>query len=185
MRVIRLVPLFTGVLLTLYPLVVYGGLEYWGVRPLALFLAGLACVRLMAGRWLGLPGGNATWLMAAAALVAGVTLVTGSVTGLKSYPVVVNLFMLALFAFSLRYPPCMIERLARWREPDLPAEAVPYTRKVTMVWCGFFAINGAIATATLFASDRVWALYNGLLAYLLMGMLFAGEYLVRRRVRQQ
>ena len=40
----------------------------------------------------------------------------------------------------------------------------------------------ALATA-LWASDKTWALYNGLIAYLLMGALFAGEWLVRGRVR--
>ncbi len=185
MQALRLVPLIAGVVLILYPLLVYLGLGYWGARSLAVVLLLLACARLAVSRWLGIPSGNAVWLVVAAVIVAGVTLVTGSVIGLKSYPVVMNIFMLALFAFSLFRPPSMIERFARLREPNLPATAIPYTRKVTMVWCGFFVVNGAIATATLFASDQVWALYNGLLVYGLMGLLFAGEYLVRQRVRQQ
>jgi uncharacterized membrane protein len=35
----------------------------------------------------------------------------------------------------------------------------------------------------LWASERVWALYNGLIAYLLIGTLFAVEWLVRQRVK--
>ena len=42
--------------------------------------------------------------------------------------------------------------------------------------------NGALYTA-LYADMKIWALYNGLIAYLLMGALFAGEYLVRLRVK--
>ena len=92
--------------------------------------------------------------------------------------------LLAVFAISLRYPPSAIERLARLQEPDLPESGVRYTRRVTQVWCGFFIVNGSIALATvLWASDAAWALYNGLIAYLLMGLLFAAEWLVRRRVR--
>ena len=54
----------------------------------------------------------------------------------------------------------------------------------TWVWSGFFAVNGALALATaLWASDAVWALYNGFVAYVLVGVLFAGEWLVRRSVR--
>jgi len=185
MQALRLIPLLAGLVLILYPLLVYLGLEYWGVRSMAVALLVLAGARLAMSRWLGVPSGNAVWLAVAAVIVAGATLATGSVIGLKSYPVVMNMFMLALFAFSLRHPPSMIERFARLREPALPAAAIPYTRKVTMVWCGFFVVNGAIASATLFASDQVWAVYNGLVAYGLMGLLFAGEYLVRRRVRQQ
>jgi uncharacterized membrane protein len=52
------------------------------------------------------------------------------------------------------------------------------------MWCGFFVVNGLIATATaLWASAGVWALYNGLLSYVAMGLLMGGEWLVRRRVR--
>ncbi|WP_223486976.1 hypothetical protein [Stenotrophomonas indicatrix] len=29
----------------------------------------------------------------------------------------------------------------------------------------------------------VWMLYNGMLAYVMMGLLFGGEWLVRRRVK--
>jgi uncharacterized membrane protein len=69
-------------------------------------------------------------------------------------------------------------------EPDLPPFAVIYTRRVTGVWCGFFVLNGSLALATaLWASNQVWALYNGLLAYVMMGALFGGEWLVRRRVK--
>lgn len=185
MQALRLIPLLAGLVLIFYPLLVYLGLDYWGVRAMAAVLLVLACARLILGRWLGLPSGNTVWLVIAAVIVAGATLITGSVIGLKSYPVVMNTFMLVLFSFSLWRPPSMIERFARLHEPDLPAAAIPYTRKVTMVWCGFFVVNGTIATATLFASNQVWALYNGLVAYVLMGLLFAGEYCVRRRVRQQ
>jgi uncharacterized membrane protein len=44
-------------------------------------------------------------------------------------------------------------------------------------------VNGALAAYTaVFASREAWALYNGVIAYLLMGGLFAGERLLRRRV---
>ena len=42
---------------------------------------------------------------------------------LKLYPVVVNAALLAIFAHSLIVPPTVVERLARLREPDLPAQA--------------------------------------------------------------
>src|SRR5262249_17447534 len=89
-----------------------------------------------------------------------------------------------LFALSLWKGPSVVERLARLREPDFPPAAVRYTRRVTQVWCVFFVVNGTIATATaLWASPAAWALYNRLLAYVAMGLLMGGEWLVRRRVR--
>ncbi len=92
------------------------------------------------------------------------------------------LLFAVIFATSLRFPPTAVERLARLTEPELPPFAVVYTRRVTQVWCGFFVLNGALALMTaLWASNQVWALYNGLLAYVMMGVLFGGEWLVRRR----
>jgi uncharacterized membrane protein len=102
---------------------------------------------------------------------------------LKLYPALVNAVMLAVFAVSLRFPPSAVERIARLSDPHLPPQGVAYTRRVTQVWCGFFVLNGVAALATaLWASDQVWAFYNGLLAYVLMGALFGGEWLIRQRV---
>jgi uncharacterized membrane protein len=79
-----------------------------------------------------------------------------------------------------------VERLARLQQPDLPPQGVRYTRRVTQVWCGFFIINGSIALITaLWSSFAWWSLYNGLIAYVLMGLLFAGEYLIRRRTQKR
>ncbi|WP_227977792.1 hypothetical protein [Arenimonas daejeonensis] len=76
----------------------------------------------------------------------------------------------------------MIERLARLQHPDLPPAAIAYVAKVTRAWCLFFAVNGGIALWTaLAASDATWALYNGLVAYLLIGAMFLGERLLRPR----
>ena len=67
---------------------------------------------------------------------------------------------------------------------DLAPAAVAYTRRVTQVWCGFFVFNGAVSLGTaLWGSPAAWALYNGLLAYVLMGVLFGGEWLLRQRVK--
>jgi len=103
---------------------------------------------------------------------------------LRWYPVLVSGFMLSLFGLSLIYGPPVIERLARLSEPDLPEIAVRYTRQVTQVWSLFFLCNGLLAAAlTLWAPLSWWTLYNGLIAYGLMGLLFAGEWLLRQRVR--
>lgn len=72
------------------------------------------------------------------------------------------------------------------REPDFPLSAVAYTRRVTQVWCGFFLLNGAAAFATaIWASEAIWSLYTGVISYVLMGVLFGVEFLVRLRFRSQ
>lgn len=102
------------------------------------------------------------------------------------YPVVVNGLMLLVFGGSLRSTMPLVERLARLRQPDLPAAAIPYTRRVTRIWCGFFLFNGTVALFTcLVGNPRLWACWNGGIAYGLMGGLMAGEWLFRQRYLQR
>jgi uncharacterized membrane protein len=165
-------------LTVLYPLAVYVGLGRFEPRWLAFLLLGLALARLATSR-------EKFWWAAAAATaaLALATFLANAALPLKLYPVIVSGLLLALFAASLVHPPTAVERLARLSVPDLPPKAVAYTRKVTWVWCAFFALNGALAAATaLWSSDAAWALYNGLIAYGLIGVLFGAEWLVRRRV---
>lgn len=162
-----------------YPLLVYLAMGRFEPRWTALLLFALALLRAFGSR-------QPLWWVAAVAAGALALLATvfNQMLPLKLYPALVNLALLVLFATSLRFGPPLIERLARLQEPQLPAHAVAYTRRVTQVWCGFFVLNGSLALATaLWASERVWMLYNGMLAYVMMGVLFAGEWLVRQRVR--
>lgn len=149
-------------------------------RWLALSLVLLGALRLAAVKqrlWVGL---------------AVVTFALAAITGvfnvgwpLRWYPVFVNASLLLLFGVTVFQPPSMAQRLAEMREGPLAPRAVEYTRKVTLAWCGFFMVNGAIAVATsLWGSDAQWAFYNGGLAYLLMGLFAGGEYLIRRRVKR-
>ena len=162
-----------------YPLVVWLALGHVGARWIALGLAGLALARAALTR-------QRAWIAAAAAvlLLAAAGAWTDGWLPLKLYPVGVNLALLGVFAASLRHGPSAIERLARLREPALPPHAVAYTRRVTQAWCVFFAANAAVSAGTaVWADAAAWALYNGLVAYVLMGLLMGGEWLVRRRVR--
>ena len=73
--------------------------------------------------------------------------------------------------------------LARLQHPDLPPEGVAYTRRVTQIWCGFFALNGSLAALlVLLEQYRWWALYTGIIAYILMGILMGGEFAYRKWV---
>ncbi len=164
-----------------YPLLVFASLGHVEPRYLALLLLVLGLLRLTVG---GSGAVQARWTVAAALLLAGMTALLNRSLPLKLYPVLVNVAMLTVFALSLLRGPTIVERLARLTDPHLPPEAIRYTRRVTQIWCGFFLMNGLIALATaLWASERVWALYSGLIAYGLMGLLMGGEWLVRRRVR--
>lgn len=177
-----------GILLTLlialtvtYPLAVYYGLQHASPRILAAALAAIIGLRLLADRQRRfLPVGLVLLLFSAAAIWRG------DLATLRLYPVLVNLVMLGLFSWTLLSPPSLIERLARLKEPDLPPSGVRYTRRVTQAWCVFFVLNGSIAAYTaLYTSLATWTLYNGLISYLLMGLLFGAEFLLRLHVRKQ
>ncbi len=170
-----------GLLTLLYPAAVYFGIQRVEPRWVALLLCAVLLLRLffVANR-------PARPLLIAGVAYAAFAFWSNQSITLRFYPLVVNAVMLMIFSASLFYPPTVIERLARLQTPDLPSQGVVYTRRVTQVWCVFFLLNGGIALATaVYASIEVWSLYNGLIAYLLMGLLFAGEYLFRRRMLRQ
>ena len=102
------------------------------------------------------------------------------------YPVCMNLVIAFIFGGSLVYPPTIIERIARRREPNLDERGVAYTRQVTNVWFGFCLINAMISLCTVMSGNlKLWTLYNGVISYGLMGILFVGEYCVRYHLRRQ
>lgn len=173
-------------LLVLYPLGVYFGLQYLQPRVFGGLLIALFALRLFAAR--GKLGAAARYqwypmiLMGCGCALAAI--VFNNADSLRLLPVATNAICLVSFGYTLWRPPSMIERFARGFDSQLDARGVAYTRRVTQVWCGFFLANGLIALYTALATSlAVWTLYNGLLAYLLMASLLAGEYLVRRRVR--
>ena len=164
-----------------YPFIVYLGMGHLSPRLFALMLGTLWLARALSPRQTPL---SRTLSIAALSFCLVLALADSSIL-LLGYPVLINLALLALFAGSLCSGMPIIERLARLQEPELPPAAVRYTRKVTWVWVGFFSVNAAIATGlALWAPLTWWTLYTGLIAYLLMGLLFAGEWLVRQRVRK-
>jgi uncharacterized membrane protein len=173
-----------AVVTLLYPFIVFfavkAGQTAWVVAGLCAFLL----LRVVFGVGKRAPLGLVL-APAAVAVIMGGMMLWDARTAARFYPVFMNGAMLAAFAASLFKGPSMIERLARIAEPDLPEAGVRYTRKVTIVWCVFLLLNGLAALWTaLYASLEVWTAYNGLVAYLLMGALFGGEFLVRKWVRR-
>lgn len=176
----RLSTLLLPLVGVIYPFAVYYGSGKVAPPLFALVLGAVwllrapALLRQRGGRWM---------VLAALAYCAALALAGAALT--RWYPTLISALMLAAFGLSLVYGPPAVERIARLTDPNLPPAAVRYTRQVTKVWVGFFVFNGVLsAWLTLWASLRWWTLYNGLIAYLLMGALFVGEWLLRRRVRR-
>lgn len=160
-----------------YPLIIYGLLRAFGPQALVIPLCAVALIRAYTGQ--------SKWGVAVLLGLAVATLASGDSLPAKFYPVAVNFGLLSLFGHSLWKPPSLVEKIARMQDPNLDPRAVPYTRRVTQVWCIFFVLNGTVAAwLALEASDEVWALYTGGIAYLLAGALFIGEFLVRQHKRR-
>jgi len=177
---VRRLAMLLALLFTLmYPLAIWLAEDRIEPRVLALVLLLAGVSRLSTAK---ISGSTRYWLVGTVMLVV-LAISSNAMYPLKLYPVIVNATLLGLFAYSLVVPPSAVERIARLREPELPQQAISYTRRVTQIWCVFFLLNGALALYTaLYASSAQWWVYNGLIAYILMGILFAGEYLVRRRL---
>jgi len=118
-------------------------------------------------------------------------LITDSDILLKLYPLLINLLFLGTFTLTLFQPPAMIYRFAILADKTIsgsPGEKqiAAYCKKVTIVWICFFVLNGSAAAWTIFfGSDLVWSIYNGGISYILMGTLFAGEFMVRKMVQKK
>lgn len=174
----------TGLLLLAWPFLIWFGLAHNSLPWLLPLMAPLLFLRFRQTRRQSGPLSVVTQIVA----VAGMTLCIASYL-LKThqlllfYPVVVSGVMLAVFGGSLWSSMPVVERLARLRDPVLPERTVRYTRRVTQIWCAFFIGNGGIALVTaLYGDMSLWTAWNGMISYLLMGMLMAGEWLVRQRV---
>ena len=168
----------------LWPLLIWFGVIKHTIHWLTPVLIGLMVIRLIAF----LPDGGPLREVVKAGSVLAILLCSMSVLfqrheWLLWYPVAMTSVMLIFFGHSLVRGTPVIEQLARISRPELPSSAIRYTRSVTKVWCAFFVINGLISVATIYIGNMAWwGLWNGLISYLLMGLLLVGEWLIRRRI---
>ena len=113
----------------------------------------------------------------------------GAALGLvKLYPVLVSAGGLGYAIWTLKVPPSAAERFARaWNPAEVfDDRKTAYTRRVTQTWAGFFLLNGTIAAYTALAAPiEVWAVYNGVVSYVLIGLIAGGEYAIRTVVRRR
>jgi uncharacterized membrane protein len=171
-----------GIFFLCYPLIVYFAYTRLETRTLALLLLllyGISVAIRFRGSAAEIWGVLRQHL--GLALLIAIAYATGDSTVLLFMPVVVSLYLLWTFSASLRRGMPMIERFARIVEDDLPDFTIPYCRAVTIVWCVFLAANAlCVLVLALAAPIQWWALYAGLISYLLVGTLILGEFLVHK-----
>ena len=171
------------VLVLAYPAAVYYGLTQLAPRQLAFVLVPLLVVGALARipKERGQAVRDGLKLPAVMALLLTLTALFDDRRFLLATPVLINAVLLAGFAGSLRTARPIVERFARMQVDDLSPAEIDYCRTVTKVWSLFFVVNGAVAAMlALLAPLSWWALYTGIVAYVLMGLLGASEYVIRK-----
>ena len=104
---------------------------------------------------------------------------------LKFYPPICNLVIFIAFFSSLFRKETIIQKFARMCGDKLERPAWIYTRNITYVWCLFMFLNLLISIYTIFLDDNIWIIYNGCISYILVGILFFTEYIVRIVLRKR
>ena len=188
--------IFFAALSVLYPVLVFCGLRFWGLSPrkLSLVLLLLAAFHFFSMSQKGLSKiSRAKEIFLALFLVAcgGIAFALDNAFVLKFYPVLVNAGLLVFFGATLFRGPSLVFRLATFSDRRILQSAdrfyvERYCDRVTLAWCVFFVFNGLVALWTvLFADERIWSLYNGLVAYILMGIFFMLEYGIRKMKQER
>ncbi|MEM7607747.1 MAG: hypothetical protein AAF411_20525 [Myxococcota bacterium] len=173
-----------GIVLSVgYPLLIWWSLTRYSARTTSLIaLSAIVPLALLRAYRMG-RAHVLTVLRVPAAI--GAALAIGALTddprAILATPVLISAALLLSFGWTLREEMSMIERFARMQEPELSPPKVAHCRQMTVLWCVFFVINGAIAGALAVAAPlQWWAAYTSGIAYALMGMLFAFEYALRK-----
>lgn len=171
-----------GIIFLFYPFIVFIGLKWLEPSIIALILVSLTLLRFFFAK------NNSTIPLIKIVSINAILLLSFNVFAnsafvLKLYPVVISFSFFSVFIYSIIKPPSVITMIASARN-KITENAVIYTQKVTLVWCVFFILNGLIALWTVFQTDEYWTLYNGIISYVLMGILFVCEWLVRRNFKK-
>ncbi len=100
----------------------------------------------------------------------------------KLIPIIIQLSLMLFFGKTLLKGkgPSLVERFAQLEFPEIPPVLKRYCRHLTMMWTGFFAFN--IVTCVLlalFAPVEWWAIFTGVLIFLLTAILMVSEYIWR------
>lgn len=193
------------VVAAVYPVLVFSMLVVFRmpVRILSLCVVALACAFFLSATGNRKSDGKSEkkaldWrpmLSSALFLLAGILcFVFNKKIFLKLYSVVISATMLFVFGSSLFFKPNIIFRFACLGDKSIKGSSFEsqvndYCRKVTVVWCVFFILNGSISAFTALhdfgndvLNDKIWSVYNGGISYILMGLLFAVEFIVRKMV---
>ncbi len=98
----------------------------------------------------------------------------------KLLPTLIQLYLMYFFYKTLEKGPPLIERFVRLEFEELPDGVQKYCRQLTLLWTGFFGFNALMCSAlAIWGAPEWWAIYTGVLIFVLTGLLMLGEYIFR------
>lgn len=169
--------LIVSCLFLAYPYLVYQGMESGMVGLAPAIFAGIYLLRAFAARTVKIRICKA--LIAIALLLGAYYLQTLTA---KVLPVLIQLLLMYFFGRTLLKDkgPSFIESFVRLEFPVFPPGISEYCRQLTLLWTVFFAFNAVMCVVlAVWGTDFWWTLYNGVLIYLMIGVLVIGEYIYR------
>jgi uncharacterized membrane protein len=177
-------PVMLVVVSIAYPLIVF--VAHADLPPLA-FAAG-ACALLGARAF----SSQSHWsrrmrrpMLGAIALIAALALLDSTMAA-KAYPVALSGGLALLFGSSLWRPHSLVEQIAELGGDHLSPAARRYCRRVTLVWTIWLVINTLISAGLAIAGSlAAWTLWTGVISYVVIGLIFSGEFLLRRLLRRR
>ncbi|ASG68888.1 hypothetical protein CDV26_11325 [Francisella halioticida] len=167
----------------LYPFIVFVGIKSLSLKYIGLLIALLFCLRSLI-----IKDKNIIWkVICIMGVVLAITAaLINNIIVMQLYPIFVNIILFGIFSYSLFQEKSIITKFAeRVNKLPLPTYAIKYTWCVTFSWCIFFCLNALVSTFTVFGSIEIWTLYNGLISYLLIGLLATIEIIIRFFIRRQ
>lgn len=170
------------VLAMVWPLVSGRLIDALGVRALAATLVFVSAGSLLVVDR-ALPSGVALGRVDSFALLAlvGAAALSGERVFLLLVPACVHVALARMFWRSVRDGESIFERVAFGIQPYAPDFIRPYCRRSTLIWAGFFLANAlVIADLALFGPLAWWRNFTGFLVWLAMGVLAAGDFVVRK-----
>ncbi|WP_119328430.1 COG4648 family protein [Cysteiniphilum halobium] len=186
----RLTTFVIAIILLLYPFLIFFGIQFLSVKGLSLIvlcLFGLRAVFSHTNNHAIIPKYALFLLSGVGIAISTLGMLSHNIVFIKLYPVAMNVIFFSIFFVSLFAQENIIYQFAKKiaRQP-LPYFVTAYTRKVTIAWCLFFILNALVSCYTaLFSSLHIWTLYNGLISYILIGVFFVCEFIVRLLIKRK
>ncbi len=110
----------------------------------------------------------------------------GWLGGVTVLPVLLDLGAAALFLGPPFTARPLVERIARALALDLPPQGEHHARRVTEARGVLMTVVALVALYTAVAGSlHLWSLFNGVIVYVVTGVAFGCEYLLRRHVNKR